>query len=108
MKIMGFLSTILCFPKTEDLKEAIISGSYLVDVRSHGEFSSGSVKGAVNIPLETLQSNLKKCKGKCGVIVFCASGARSGRAKRLLESNGIENVMNGGPWTKVNNIVNNN
>ncbi len=89
------------------LNEAIKNGAFLVDVRTPGEFSSGSVKGAVNIPLDSLQSQLSKFKNKKNVVVFCLSGGRSGQAKRVLEQNGIENVINGGPWTNVNNIVNN-
>lgn len=89
----------------EELMEAISEGAYLVDVRSSMEFNMGSVKGAVNIPLERVRSEVKKFKGKKNVILFCASGNRSGQAKSILESNGIKNVHNGGSVGSVRRMV---
>jgi rhodanese-related sulfurtransferase len=88
-----------------DLRQIIHSGAMLVDVRSPSEFRSGSVQGAVNIPLETLTENLSKFKGKENIVVFCRSGNRSGHAKSVLESKGIANVYNGGPWTQVHQLM---
>lgn len=89
------------------LKVAIKNGALLVDVRSPSEFSSGSVKGAINIPLDKIPSQLSKFKNKKNIVVFCRSGARSAQAKMILQQSKIENVMNGGTWLQVNNIVNN-
>jgi rhodanese-related sulfurtransferase len=89
----------------EDLRQIIRSGAMLVDVRSPSEFRSGSVQGAVNIPLETLSENLSKFKGKDNIVVFCRSGNRSGHAKSVLESKGIAHVYNGGPWTQVHQLM---
>ncbi len=86
------------------LTEAIQNGAYLVDVRTAEEFSSGSVKGAVNIPLDRINSQLAAFKGKEQIVVFCRSGARSGQAKSILERNGIQNVFNGGSWQQVKQI----
>lgn len=80
---------------SDELKELINSGAFLVDVRSPGEFATGSAKGAVNIPLDAVTQQLKKFKGKKQIIVFCRSGNRSSQAKQILESNGIKNVTNG-------------
>lgn len=88
------------------LKEAIKNGAFLVDVRTPSEFSSGSVQDAVNIPLNKLSTQLSRCKGKKNIVVFCRSGSRSGQAQRILESNGFENVINGGSWLHVNQILN--
>lgn len=77
------------------LKKEIAKGAFLVDVRTPEEFSEGSVKGAVNIPLNEVESRLNEFKGKPGVIVFCRSGNRSGQAKEILEKNGVKNVING-------------
>lgn len=70
--------------------------AFIVDVRSPGEFASGSVKGAVNIPLDNIRSQIAKFKGKEQVVVFCRSGMRSSQAKSILESSGIQNVVNAG------------
>ena len=86
---------------TEDLKEMINGGAFLVDVRSPGEFSGGSAKGAVNIPLDQVTRQLDKFKNKSQLVVFCRSGNRSGQAKSILESNGFTNVTNGGTWDNV-------
>lgn len=89
-----------------DLKQIIKEGAYLVDVRTPNEFSYGSVKGAINIPVGDLQNKISKLKGKKNIVVFCKSGARSGMAKSILTKNGIQNVTNGGTLNNVNKIIN--
>jgi rhodanese-related sulfurtransferase len=88
-----------------DLKSIIGEGAFLVDVRTPGEFSSGHVKGSVNIPLDSLTHQLAKFKHKKNIIVFCRSGNRSSQAKLILEQNGFTNVVNGGTWNNVNQYV---
>ncbi|MND96446.1 Thiosulfate sulfurtransferase PspE precursor [compost metagenome] len=89
------------------LSEALKNGAFLVDVRTPAEFSAGSVKGAVNIPLDKLQGQLAKFKGKKSIVVFCRSGNRSSLAKTILEQNGFQNVINGGTWKNVYEVANN-
>lgn len=89
-----------------NLQEIIKNGAFLVDVREPGEFSSGSVKGAVNIPLNTIQGHLHKFRDKKSIVVFCRSGNRSSQAKVILERNGLTEIFNGGTWQNVNTIVN--
>jgi rhodanese-related sulfurtransferase len=76
-------------------------GTFLVDVRTSGEFEDGSAKGAVNIPLDRIMSELKQFESKENIVVFCRSGNRSGQAKYILEQNGFKNVFNGGTWQDV-------
>ena len=102
---MGFLSSIFGAKDNSKVTEAIQAGAFLVDVRMPGEFASGSVKGAVNIPLNTISTQLSKFKGKKNIVVFCQSGGRSGQAKGILDKNGIQNVINGGSWSNVNQCV---
>jgi len=90
---------------SEELTSKIKQGAMLVDVRSPGEFSSGSAKGAINIPLDTIGNSLAKFKNKSHIIVFCRSGNRSGQAKSILERNGFENVTNGGTWNQVAALI---
>lgn len=92
-------------PNQDALKEAIAEGAMLVDVRTPNEFSGGHVAGSVNIPLDKLAQNLKKFEGKKNIVVFCQSGMRSGQAKSILNQNGYQNVINGGSWLSVNNLV---
>jgi rhodanese-related sulfurtransferase len=88
-----------------DLKAVIAEGAFLVDVRTPGEFSSGHVKGSVNIPLASIPNQLNKFKNKKNIIVFCRSGMRSSQAKNILQQNGFTNVINGGTWDKVQQYV---
>lgn len=103
---MGFLSGLFGTKDNTILSEAIKNGAYLVDVRMPSEFSAGSIKGAVNIPLGQLQNQMSKMKGKKNIVVFCRSGARSSQAKSMLEKNGFENVINGGALSNMIEVVN--
>ena len=40
------------------------SNTFYVDVRTPAEFAQGSVKGAINIPLDQIENQLAKFKGK--------------------------------------------
>jgi rhodanese-related sulfurtransferase len=88
----------LFFGKKVDLKEVIASGAVIVDVRTKGEFQSGHLRNSINMPVDNLEQNLKKLKKDKPIITCCASGARSASAKRILKSNGFEQVYNGGSW----------
>ena len=81
--------------KQISIKQEVAKGALMVDVRTPEEFASGSVKGAINIPLNEVESRINEFKGKPAVVVFCRSGNRSGQAKEILENNGIKNVING-------------
>jgi rhodanese-related sulfurtransferase len=73
------------------------TSTFLVDVRTPTEVAEQSVKGATNIPLDTVPDNLDKFKeAKGAVVVFCRSGGRSENAKNWLKQNGVENVHNAG------------
>lgn len=78
------------------LKEMLQHGAKIIDVRSRGEFSTGHFSGAVNIPLDELQGSLTAIGDKNNpVIVYCASGMRSGSAQRVLQAAGFTQVENG-------------
>ena len=89
----------------EALAKVINEGAFLVDVRSSGEFAGGSVKGAVNIPLDSIKQHLNKFNGKNHIVVFCRSGNRSSSAKSILEQNGFKNVTNGASWQNVASVL---
>jgi rhodanese-related sulfurtransferase len=92
--------------KTTELKRVLKKRPFLVDVRTPDEFAQGTVKGAVNIPLDQIQNQLPKFKGKKNIVVFCRTGNRSTQAKAILEQNGFTNITNGGTWQDVNAIIN--
>lgn len=74
------------------------SNTKFVDVRSATEYSTGHVKGAVNIPLDELPGRVSEIKelGKTPVVFYCRSGNRSGQAVGFLSQHGYGNIYNGG------------
>jgi len=78
-----------------------------IDVREPNEFKSGHVEGAINFPLSRLSSDIQKIQKMEGpFILYCRSGMRSGQAKKILESNEIEEVYNAGTMANLNNLRN--
>jgi len=88
----------LIFGKKVDLQEIISNGAIIVDVRTKGEYQSGHLRNSINIPVDNLAQNMKKLDKNKPIITCCASGARSASAKRILKTNGFEQVYNGGSW----------
>lgn len=79
------------------LKEWLEGKALVVDVRTPGEFASGHHPRAVNIPVDQVQSRISEFGDKSKpIVVYCASGSRSGHAKRTLESLGYSSVINAG------------
>lgn len=94
------------FGKSVDYKKLMNLGGIIVDVRTQQEFKSGHIKGSSNIPLDTIGNNLNKLGDKSQpIITCCASGMRSGTAKRILKNEGFENVYNGGNWISLNRKI---
>ena len=68
----------------------------ILDVRSTGECASGDgYKGAKNIPVGELDGR----SGECGddknrpIVCYCAAGARSAAAARVLKEHGYTDVI---------------
>lgn len=53
---------------------------HLIDVRDPHEFAAGTFKGAVNMPVATLEKNLDKLPSDKPIVFFCGAGGRSGEA----------------------------
>lgn len=97
--MFGSLKELLGMGPKADYAELVKQGALILDVRSKGEFAGGHIKNSLNIPVDQLTNNLSKLKDKdrC-IICCCASGMRSGNAKRILEGKGYTAVFNGGSW----------
>ncbi|MEY4333567.1 MAG: hypothetical protein RLZZ196_2310 [Bacteroidota bacterium] len=81
-----------------DFKALKENGAIIIDVRTPQEFDHGHIQGSKNIPLDKIQREVKTIKSfNKPIITVCKSGARSGMAKSILKSAGVE-VYNGGPW----------
>ncbi|MCC6239725.1 MAG: FAD-dependent oxidoreductase [Phycisphaerales bacterium] len=81
-----------------DLAQGVIfselDGQLLVDVREPDEFASGSLPGAINIPLGKLRSRIGELERNQPTVVFCKVGQRGYVAQRILKQNGFANVKN--------------
>ncbi len=76
----------------------LLEGGQIVDVRSVDEFVVAHKYGSINIPLELLNNRIKELNKTKPIILCCASGSRSGAAKRTLLAKGFNNVHNAGTW----------
>jgi rhodanese-related sulfurtransferase len=91
----------------EAVRQVNAGEALVIDVREEGEVrASGKAKGALNLPLSNLHQTSDPNSGffdkrlakarKAGqpIYLYCASGARSGRAAGLMRNHGFEQVHN--------------
>lgn len=78
----------------------------IIDVRTPGEYASGHLPGAHNVPLDQLPAALpalQNAASRSDLLLVCASGARSGQAGETLAEHGINAAtLTGGTqaWTE--------
>jgi len=79
--------------KAKDTNSPIV-----VDVRTPEEFEDGAYPDAINIPLDELMVRFEELGDNASreIVVYCASGARSAYAQRMLMQVGYVRVTNGG------------
>lgn len=100
--MLTFLKSLFGGGDTGKWDELRAQGAIIIDVRSPGEFAAGHAKGAVNMPLDALDSKVVSIKKyKKPIILCCASGMRSGRAMALLTSKGVADLHDAGSWKKL-------
>jgi rhodanese-related sulfurtransferase len=85
----------------EDLMALKAAGAQIVDVRTDAEFAQAHLPQSRNIPLDQIQARIREIDPDRPVLLCCASGARSGMAKSILEQAGYREVHNAGPWTRL-------
>jgi len=80
----------------EALKRRIDSGKppVLLDVREPRETRIFALPGAVEIPLGTLPGQANRLDPESEIVVYCKTGARSGRAADYLARSGFRRVRN--------------
>lgn len=77
----------------------------LIDVRTAGEFASGSIPGARNIDIMSpgFQKQIARLDKGMDYFLFCQSGNRSGQACKLMAEQGfrVYNLQRGvGAWPR--------
>ena len=55
--MLNLLKNLLGMGPKVDLKELMNNGAQIIDVRTPSEFAGGHLKGAINLPLQTLGNN---------------------------------------------------
>jgi rhodanese-related sulfurtransferase len=100
--MLSKIMNLLGLGNTNNYADLQKNGAVILDVRSQGEFASGHIEGAINIPVDVLTQNLFKLKDKNKTIIACcASGMRSASATSILKANGYTQVYNGGGWSSL-------
>lgn len=71
----------------------------IIDVREPYEFSSGHVKGALNIPpaelMQGIPKGLANVPKDTEIVLYCRSGGRSSMSMQILRRHGFTNLING-------------
>ena len=70
--------------------------SIIIDVRTKEEWNSGHIEGATHIPLKKLLNKIDNFTKDYNeeILLYCRSGNRSGKAKKLLDEIGYTNTKN--------------
>jgi rhodanese-related sulfurtransferase len=89
--LLWFFMSRMGKTSSADARKLVEQGALLVDVRSPGEFAGGHLDGAINVPVDTIGARAAELvkKGK-KIVVYCASGMRSGSAASALKRAGAE------------------
>ncbi len=88
-----------------ELKDMDLSGTTLIDVRTRDEYSLGTIRGAINIPVNELRDRLDEIPIDKPIIVFCAIGLRGYIALKILTGRGFKNVRNLSGGSKTYNLA---
>jgi rhodanese-related sulfurtransferase len=91
------------------IKDALLRGGVIIDVRSPGEFDSGGrIPDSINIPVDRIAINSKRILAMKHPVIFCCdSGHRAGQAVQMMRDKGMKEVYYGGDWERLLKIVNN-
>ncbi len=86
--------------KSVDYAEALSlmnQGYLLLDVRHESEHENESIEGSINIPLNTIRTEIENLAADAEYIVYCDTGARSAAAAFLLNAYGLKaKIIQGG------------
>jgi len=88
----------------DEIRESLLNGAHLLDVRTSAEYSRGALPQSINIPLHILpvlaDSHLEP---DASIFIYCRSGGRAIMAEKILRNMGYENIQNIGGITQLQN-----
>lgn len=81
---------------SEELKNKIMQGAILLDVRSKQEYQEGHLVGAINIPEYEIDSRIEKEIKKKNqlIVIYCQYGSRSRNVYIKMKRKGYSNIYN--------------
>lgn len=96
------MASIISVPQLAELKAG--SGRFsLIDVRSPSEYATGHIPGAMNMPMDQVQSRIPDLERENAIVLVCQSGQRARMVAGLLEPCGKDLcILEGGTsaWIK--------
>ncbi len=79
----------------------IEQGATVIDVRTPGEFASGHLDNAQNLPLQSLNQYLAGLDKSQNYVLYCRSGSRSEQAFKIMTATGFKKLHNGGGYREL-------
>jgi len=76
----------------KEFQAAVDAGKFILDVRPAADFARGHFKGAVSLPIESMEKDFAKVPKDVPVFVNCATGAKSTKTYDILGRKGYTNV----------------
>ena len=80
----------------EELKNKVLQGAILIDVRSNQEYREGHIQGAINISDYEIKNKIEREIPKKNqlIVLYCQYGGRSKNAINTMRKLGYTNVYN--------------
>ena len=99
-ELQDYMDPLVLKKIVENVNEAEMI--HVIDVRTREEHAAGHIPGTENIPVDTIGAAPPTEDTSAVIIVYCRSGARSGRAQGILKEMGYQNVYNFGGISRWN------
>lgn len=94
---MSWLSNLL--GNGDGVRQALLEGGVVIDLRTAYEFDQGHVPHALNIPIDRIRISIDRIRAlNKPVILCCSAGVHCREAADILRAAGITRVYNGGNW----------
>jgi|JI10StandDraft_1071094.scaffolds.fasta_scaffold177518_2 rhodanese-related sulfurtransferase len=89
----------------QSIRSDIGTTGQLIDVRTPEEYNAGHIDGAVNLPLQSIESGtLPSVEKDEPIYLYCRSGNRSAQATLLLKQAGYTDIQDLGAMTSVQSL----
>ncbi|MBV6405100.1 MAG: Thiosulfate sulfurtransferase GlpE [Flavobacteriales bacterium] len=101
---MGLRKRLLREVSAEEAARMVDEGATVLDIRSHREYESGHIPGALHIPVSDLLKHLPRIPRDRPVVTCNAEDALSATAAEILTAHGFQ-AVDGGAWVKLSALL---